>query len=119
MSKLSKDAFAIMAICDKTKKHYGITIDPRNDKYVFCWGFKVKEDQGKREGYDQKKVHGQVAVDADFNGCPYCGSKQFTLCMVCGKIACWNGQEVVTCPNCGATSAIQRAESVDLSGAGF
>lgn len=28
MSKLSNKAFAIMAVCEKTKEHFGITVDP-------------------------------------------------------------------------------------------
>lgn len=119
MGKLSKGAFAVMAMCEKTKENFGITVDPRQGHYAFCWGFKIKEGQGKREGYDKKTVRGAVSFDNDFNGCPYCGSKQFYICNRCGKVVCYHGQEMVTCPNCGASSALQAAESVDLSGGGF
>lgn len=119
MSKLSKDAFAIMAMCEETKKHFGITVDPRAGHFAFVWGFKLKEDQARREGYDCKSVRGAVSFDDYFNGCPYCGSKNFYICTHCGKVVCYHGQEQVTCPNCGVSSTLQTTESVDLRGGGF
>ena len=119
MAKLSKDAFAIMAVCEKTREPFGITIDPRQDCYAFAWAFKIKKEQAKREGYDKRHVHGAVMYDDNFNGCPHCGSKQFYICNRCGKVVCYHGQEYVTCPNCNSSSTLQAAESVDLSGGGF
>lgn len=119
MSKLSKNAFAIMAMCEETKENFGITVDPRENSYAFCWGFKIKKDQAKREGYDKTHVRGMVTYDDDFNGCPHCGSKSFYICNKCGKVVCYHGQEIVTCPNCGVSSALQAANNVDLSGGGF
>lgn len=80
MSKLSNKAFAIMAVCEKTKEHFGITVDPRNGCYAFTWAFKIKKEQAKKEGYEQTHVTGKVMYDKDFNGCPYCGSKKFYIC---------------------------------------
>lgn len=119
MGQLSKEAFAVMAMCEKTTENFDITVDPRRGHYAFCWGFKIKEGQGKREGCDKKSVHGAVSFDSDFNGCPYCGSKQFYICSRCGKEVCYHGQESVTCPNCGASSTLKAAESVNLSDGGF
>lgn len=79
MSKLSNKAFAIMAVCEKTKEHFGITVDPRNGCYAFTWAFKIKKEQAKKEGYEQTHVTGKVMYDKDFNGCPYCGSKKFYI----------------------------------------
>jgi RNA polymerase subunit RPABC4/transcription elongation factor Spt4 len=119
MSKLSKGAFAVMAMCEETKKHFGITVDPRDGKYAFCWSFKINPDQAKREGYDKTHVHGAVVYDKDFNGCPYCGAREFFVCGRCGKIVCYHGQEKVTCPNCGLSSTVSESEAVDLNGGGF
>lgn len=119
MGKLSKKAFAVMAMCEETKKHFGITVDPRGRNYAFVWSFKINPNQAKREGYDKTHVHGAVEFDDDFNGCPYCGSKNFYICTRCGKIVCYHGEEMVTCPNCGQSSALRAAESVDLDGGGF
>ena len=79
MSKLSKDAFAIMAMCEKTKEPFGITVDPRNGCYAFAWAFKIKKEQAKREGYDKTHVRGVVMYDDNFNGCPHCGAKISTF----------------------------------------
>ena len=64
-------------------------------------GFKIKKEQARREGYDAKTVHGSISYDPEFNGCPYCGANGFYICSRCGKIVCYNGEEYVTCPNCG------------------
>ena len=63
MSKLSNKAFAIMAVCEKTKEHFGITVDPRNGCYAFTWAFKIKKEQAKKEGYEQTHVTGKVMYD--------------------------------------------------------
>ena len=118
MNKLSKEAFAIMAMCEETKKPFGITVNPQQGHYAFTWAFKINSDQAKREGYDRKNVCGTVTYDSDFNGCPHCGAKQFYMCNQCKKVVCYHGKEVVTCPNCGNTSSLRIAESVDLSGGG-
>ena len=120
MANLSKNAFAVMAICPKNKEHFGITVDPRNGVYTFCWGFKIKKGQAKREGYDSKTVQGAINYDADFNGCPHCEAKKFYICNCCGKIVCYNGEEYVTCPNCGDCGTVNKsAQSYNLSGGGF
>lgn len=119
MANLSKNAFAVMAMCSKKKKHYGITVDPRKGTYTFCWGFKINKEQAQREGYDTKSVHGAINYDPEFNGCPYCGAKGFYICGSCGKIVCYRGEEYVKCPNCGCGGSVRYAESFDLSGGGF
>lgn len=108
-----------MAMCEETKKPFGITVDPREGCYAFAWAFKIKIEQAKREGYDKVHVHGSIVFDPEFNGCPYCGAKGFYICNRCGKIVCYHGQETVTCPNCGQTSTVRAAQSVDLNGGGF
>lgn len=119
MGKLSKEAFAVMGMCAETKQPFGITVDKRGGSYAFCWGFKIKADQAKREGYDKKHVKGSVIYDSEFNGCPHCGAKGFYICSKCGKVVCYHGEEYVTCPNCGLSSGVRAAESVDLSGGGL
>jgi predicted RNA-binding Zn-ribbon protein involved in translation (DUF1610 family) len=119
MRKLSKEAFAIMAICKETKKPFGITVDPQNGCLSLVWSFKISENQAKREGYDKAKIRGSVLYDAEFNGCPYCGTKQLYYCNNCKKMVCYHGEEIVTCPNCGNTSRLQQMESFELSGGGY
>ena len=58
MGKLSNKAFAVMAMCEKTKEPFGITVDPREGCYAFSWAFKIKKEQAKREGYDKTHVRG-------------------------------------------------------------
>ena len=63
MSKLSNKAFAIMAVCEKTKEHFGITVDPRNGCYAITWAFKIKKEQAKKEGYEQIAAIFQETAD--------------------------------------------------------
>lgn len=119
MSKLSNGAFAIIGMCEEQLKPFGITVDPRGGAYAFCWAFKISDTQAKREGYDKTHVHGAVIYDDDFNGCPYCGKKGFYICNKCGKVVCYDGREIVTCPNCGVTSGVVPGETFDLSGGGM
>lgn len=119
MGKLSRKAFAVMAMCEETKKHFGITVDPRGGAYALVWSFKINPSQAKREGYDKTHVHGAVTVDDDFNGCPYCSTNRFYACNCCGKIVCYHGQEAVVCPNCGFSGRLRAAETFGLDGGGF
>lgn len=119
MAKLNKEAFAIMAMCEEAKKPFGITVNPHNGCYAFTWAFKINPDQAKREGYDKTYVRGAVMYDPEFNGCPYCGSKQFYICNHCKKVVCFHGQEYVICPNCSNSSSLRPTEAVDLEGGGF
>ena len=117
MSRLSKDAFAIMAICKKTKKYLGITVDLRNSQYVFAWAFKIKKEQASREGYDKKHVYGSVIHDSNFNGCPYCGSFQFYFCHHCGNVSCYHNEKRFKCPHCNEIGYnIGVVDTVELSG---
>lgn len=119
MSKLSKKAFAIMAMCEKTREPFGITIDPRKrGEYAAVWAFKIKKGQAKREGYDKTHVKGAVVTDVNFNGCPYCGTKDFVSCD-CGCVACYHGQKTFICPNCGASGIVVNATNINLSGGDF
>ena len=73
MRKLSERAFAIMAVCEETKRYFGITVDEDGwDQYRFVWAFKIDRDKGKKEGYDSKTVTGSVTLDDEYPGCPYC-----------------------------------------------
>ena len=120
MSKLSNDAFAILAVCPETKKTYGITVDKAgSNHYVFHWAFPIDKDKAHREGYDVKTVHGAVSSDADYPGCPYCGSKNYVFCGNCGSVICYHGQRRVTCPSCGFSGDVTSVESVDLRGGGY
>ena len=120
MSRLSNEAFAILAICPEAKKTYGITVDKVDSKhYVFHWAFPIDKTKAHREGYDEKNVHGTVSIDVDYPGCPYCGAKSFVICGNCGSVICYHGQKCVTCPQCGFSGDVTNIESVDLKGGSF
>ena len=119
MTCLSDKAFAIMAVCEETKKHFGITVDEISSRhYKFVWAFKIDKDIAHKEGYDIHTVTGTVELDGEYPGCPYCGSKQFYI-FSCGKVVCYHGQQRVTCPECGATGELTAVDEIDLKGSGY
>ena len=81
MTNVSKEAFAVMAICSETKQSFGITVDKINSgQYKFVWAFKIDKDKAHREGYDATNVKGSVILDSEYPGCPYCGEKRHIVC---------------------------------------
>lgn len=119
MGKLSESAFAIMGMCEKERKPFGISVDKRGSVYAFCWAFKMNAQQCAREGFDKTHVRGKIIYDEDFNGCPYCGSKGFYIYNRCGKVVCYDGKEIVTCLACGTSSGVEPEETCDLRGGGI
>lgn len=121
MAKLSEDAFAILAGCEEARgKTFGITVDKvSNGDWKLVWPFKIDRDKAKREGFTEKQISGQITLDPDYPGCPYCGSKEFYVCNSCGNVACYHGKEYVTCPHCGNKGQIISVEKVNLKGGGF
>lgn len=117
---LSKEAFVVTAICDESKKTYGITVDSEGlGQYVFHWAFPIDSEKAHREGYDVKSVHGSVSIDKNFPGCPYCGSRDFIFCGNCGSVMCYHGQRRSTCLKCGCSGEVSSVEGVDLKGGSF
>lgn len=120
MSKLSNDAFAVLAMCEDTKMPFGITVDKLSrGHYAFIWSFKIDKAKAHREGFDQTHVNGAISIDDGFPGCPYCGAKAFYICGTCGTIVCHHGRAHVTCPNCGTNGEIHSAETFEIKGGGF
>lgn len=90
----------VISRCRKSAENFGIRIEQKmTDKWIADWAFAIKEDTAKREGYDQTQISGIFEIDAKYPGCPYCKSNSFFKCS-CGKVACWDNIERVTCPWC-------------------
>ncbi|MEE3415053.1 MAG: TerY-C metal binding domain-containing protein [Prevotella sp.] len=119
ITKLSQNAFAVMATCEETKKPFGITVDPERNNLKFVWAFKIDKDKAHREGFDKRNVRGGITYDTNFPGCPHCGAKQFYVCGNCNSVVCYHGQKHVVCPSCGMQGEIQTVESIDLRGGGY
>ena len=119
ITPISKEAFAVLAECEETKKPFGITIDPKGRDLRFIWAFKIDRSKAQREGFAGKSVKGMISLDTHFNGCPHCGSRQFYICDNCKTIVCWHGQERTTCPHCHQTGILKAAESFSLRGGGY
>ena len=111
LTPVSKDAFAIAATCEETKKPFAITVDLKGGKLKFVWAFKIDRDKAHREHFDSHHVNGAVCYDEHFPGCPHCHAKQFWFCS-CGNVVCWHGQEKVSCPACGFSGRLEKVSSI-------
>lgn len=119
ITKISQNAFAVMAVCEETKKPFGITVDPVKNNLLFVWAFKIDKEKAHREGFDQRNVNGSIIYDANFPGCPHCGAKQFYVCDNCKALVCYHGEKHIVCPSCGMHGEIRMVKSVKLRGGGY
>lgn len=121
ITKISKDAFAILARCSKTKESFGITVDPKGrNRFSLVWAFPINQHQAHKEGFDTKHVHGSITFDENYNGCPHCGEKNFFVCGSCGTLACYSGQSSrVRCPHCNQDLILEESSDFDLSGGAY
>ena len=119
ITPLGKDAFAIMAMCGKTRKPFAITVNPEGRRLNFIWAFPIDKEKAHRERLDEKKANGQVCYDSNFPGCPHCKCHDFYKCESCGYVICWSGDKRVTCPNCGKSGEVGFAESFSFNGGGI
>ena len=93
----------VMSRCSRTKKFFGMRFEEKDGNlWVTDWAFPIKEETGKKEGYDRGKISGKFYFSQEYPGCPYCGAKGIFQCIKCGgKTACWDTSETeVICPNC-------------------
>lgn len=118
MNMKSKEAVVIIAKCKESKKAYGIRVEKRGNDWYRTWAFKIGEKSAKREGFDKTVINGRFQADIEYNGCPHCGTKEFTRCS-CGKISCWNGERIVKCNWCGGTGEIAMVKSMAVGGVNF
>ena len=114
ITKISKNAFVISAICSRNKKMYGITIDKTTSGYSLIWAFPLTKQQASKEGFESTAVCGNIEADVNYPGCPHCGSKQFYVCNNCKSVVCYHGEEHVVCPTCGIQGEIIRVDKIDL-----
>ena len=63
ITPISKEAFAVLAECEETRKPFGITIDPKEIDLRFIWAFKIDRSKAQREGFAGKSVTGESHRD--------------------------------------------------------
>lgn len=80
----------IPAKCSKHNKPFGVRVEKRENDWVRTWAFPINEAKAKREGFRKTQITGSLEATPDYPGCPYCGAKEFIICLGCGKMSCWN-----------------------------
>lgn len=115
ITKISKAAFVITAICSRSKGMYGITVDKTSNGHSLIWAFPINKQQATKEGFESTSIRGNIDTDVNYPGCPYCGSKQFYVCNNCKSVVCYHGEEHVICPSCGLHGDIIGVDKIDLN----
>lgn len=114
------EANIMLINCGKAKKIIGVRIQKTEDNnWIRTWAFKINDKKAINEGYDKTNVQGSLAATNDYPGCPYCGTRGFFKCGICGKINCFNNEEVVTCNWCGNSGTTTTAEQFNIEGIGY
>lgn len=111
-----RDTEARIALCKckESKKIYGVRFEKVDGGWKYTWAFPVKSDTARREGYESTVLTGNLILDPNYNGCPYCGTKYFVVCGDCQRLNCNVGvTDRVTCDWCGKSGQIG-----DYDGAG-
>lgn len=112
-----KKMIAVMCRCSKTKKLFGIRFDHiTGDIWEYAWAFPLKEGADKREKLYRLSVKGRFVNGKNYNGCPYCGNKNFYQCGNCKNLVCWDGIiKPVTCPHCGNKGNLTRKNISEIN----
>lgn len=120
MKETLNQATVVMAKCKRTRQPFGIRMEQRLEGIWYCtWAFKLSEKVAANEGYNGTLVSGRVDFDAEYPGCPYCGSTGWFSCGSCHKLTCYSGETQVTCSWCNINSECNEAESFELEGDGY
>ncbi len=119
MKETMNTATVVMARCARSKQTFGIRTEKMRDGIWHCtWAFRLNEKAASNEGYGSTMISGQVALDREYPGCPYCNAATWFLCS-CGKLTCNNGETHVTCRWCGNSGEIASCDTFDLQGGGY
>lgn len=108
------EAHVLVCKCN-SGKIFGMRTEKRGKNWVRTWAFPLTEQSAKRENYESSGLKGNFECDAEYPGCPYCGSMAFYQCS-CGKLVCWDGKSYqVTCPWCKSKIQLAAAEQLNVS----
>lgn len=112
------EANVILGKC-YNKELYGMRVQKINGDWMRTWAFPIKAEAAQGEGFDNVKISGSFFSTKEYPGCPYCEQDDFIVCGVCKKISCYHGEEMSVCQWCGNSSAVDPADSLDVSGGGY
>jgi hypothetical protein len=97
------EANVIIIKCSKPNKAFGARVEKMEDgDWWRTWAFNISAKKASSEGYINNSVIGNLYCTEDYPGCPHCGTTGFIQCHKCNKLSCWNNEERLVCPWCGA-----------------
>ena len=94
--------------CAEGRKTYGVRFEEYENDWKATWAFPIKKAGAeKRENYENTKIEGNIRIDKDYPGCPYCKGIGFIVCD-CGGLNCNTASDspIFTCGWCGMTGEL-------------
>ena len=89
-------AKVILARCPyemrKSENVFGMRIQKYGSDWKRTWAFKIDFEKAHHEGYDREITSGSFIPEANYPGCPYCGSMNIAQCS-CGKSFCFKSEK--------------------------
>ena len=120
MKNSMNEATVVACKCGRSKKMFGIRVEKRQNTWWMTWAFPISDKSASNEGYDQVEVSGNIRIDPEYPGCPYCKTDSWVSCGVCNKLSCWEGgKRESVCEWCGNRGIVEAADHFDLSGSGY
>lgn len=120
MAKNVNEATVVACKCRKSKKTYGIRVEKKENTWCMTWAFPISDKSASNEGYDKVEVKGNIRIEPEYPGCPYCKASGWISCGRCNKLTCWdNSERESVCEWCGNRGIVEAAEHFDLSGSGY
>lgn len=114
------EANIMLIKCVKEKKVFGARIQKtETNDWVRTWAFKINDKQAVNEGYDRTPIQGSLVATAEYPGCPYCKAKGFFKCARCGKLNCYDNEEIVVCAWCGNSGTTYTADEFSIDSSKF
>lgn len=112
-----KEATVLPVKCSKTGNYFGMRVEKQQNYWVSTWAFKLDERIISVEKYDQEKVNGEIYLDPEYPGCPYCRHRSFVQCGACRKLFDWDGEtKKVVCANCDRELELTGGGKFDVDG---
>lgn len=114
------EARIAMCKCKEAKgKTYGVRFQREGSGWRYTWAFEIEESVGRREGYNETEIVGDINPTSEYPGCPHCGVRAFVVCGACHKLNCnVHKGGVFSCEWCGNVGELSDYDGEGIASGG-